>query len=230
MATFFNRYFNPSSPVLQEYVMVTNGNSSLIDNLTWSLFDAGDAVILPTPTYAMFPFNLESRAGVRSIFVPLTDLGDQFHADYAKQVVEKFEKAFVKATSEGTRVQGVLLCNPNNPIGRCYSKNTVFEIFKFCRKHSLHLITDEVYAMTCFSETEEEADGRAMDGFTSALSIPHDDQYRDEIDNIHVTYGVSKDFGMGGMRLGFLVSRNPRLREMIEQLGQVSILRLFLSW
>jgi aspartate/methionine/tyrosine aminotransferase len=73
--------------------------------------------------------------------------------------------------------------------------------------------------MSTLNHSEGAENPALFDGFTSALSISNMDTNGDLSDNIHVTYGAAKDFGMGGMRLGFLATRNQNLKEMIGKLG-----------
>ena len=150
--------------------------------------------------------------------VHMTDVEDQFKSKFVDEVIHKFETTYKEATDKGIRVKGVLLCNPNNPLGRCYSRETLSAVAQFCRKKDLHLISDEVYAISSFTSPavgeEVKNDPDTLDGFTSALSIPNLDG-----ENIHVTYGASKDFGMGGMRLGFLVTRNEQLKQLMKKVA-----------
>jgi aspartate/methionine/tyrosine aminotransferase len=112
------------------------------------------------------------------------------------------------------KVKAVLICNPSNPVGRFYSREALVEIARFCGERGLHLVSDEIFAMSCFDSEEEGG----LDTFTSVLSIPDDVEKNVKKENIHALYGASKDFGMGGLRLGFLVSRNGVLKETCRKI------------
>lgn len=73
---------------------------------------------------------------------------------------------------------------------------------KFCQKHQLHLISDEIYAQTEFDSGEPDTVP-----FTSVFSVePHID------DNLlHVIYGLSKAYAIPGLRLGSLITRSKPL-------------------
>ena len=73
-----------------------------------------------------------------------------------------------------------------------------------CNKYDLHLISDEVYALSVYDVSLD----RAVP-FTSVLSIP-EDKYMDK-DMVHVLYSMSKDFAAAGIHIGMLHSRNQRL-------------------
>lgn len=41
-----------------------------------------------------------------------------------------------------------LLCSPQNPWGRTYSKEVLLDYALFAEKHDIHLISDEIYALS----------------------------------------------------------------------------------
>jgi aspartate/methionine/tyrosine aminotransferase len=76
----------------------------------------------------------------------------------------------------------------------------------------LHIICDEIYANSVFTNPDEPA---APD-FTSALSIKLDAIISPS--KVHVLYGMSKDFCANGMRLGVLQTRNEDLLEAVASI------------
>lgn len=94
-------------------------------------------------------------------------------------------------------------------IGKCYQKETLVELMRFCQRHSLHLISDEVYALSVF----DNPDAPDAAGFTSALSI--DTTNIIDANLVQVIYGLSKDFGVAGLRVGCLISRNEELKKAV---------------
>lgn len=43
-----------------------------------------------------------------------------------------------------------MLVNPHNPTGRIYSADTLRAYVQFAEKHDLHLIANEIYALSTF--------------------------------------------------------------------------------
>lgn len=74
-------------------------------------------------------------------------------------------------------------------------------LLDFCQKHRLHLISDEIYACSVFNSGEP-----GCLPFTSILSI--DVEKHIDLRLLHVTYGLSKDFGAAGLRLGCVITRS----------------------
>lgn len=80
---------------------------------------------------------------------------------------------------------------------------------QFCQKHRLNLLSDEIYACSVF-----ETDDPNTTPFTSILSIDATDLI--DPDLLHVTYGLSKDFGAAGLRLGAIITRSRPVLRAIE--------------
>ncbi len=99
-------------------------------------------------------------------------------------------------------VKAVVVTNPHNPLGRCYSKENLVELMQFCQRHNLHLIADEVFALSELGCT----DLRQARKFTSVLAIDAA-AHGCDANRIHVIWSMSKDLGATGARL---VSSFPR--------------------
>jgi len=80
---------------------------------------------------------------------------------------------------------------------------------RFCQKHKLHFISDEIYALSVF-ENPDFPDAAPL---TSALSIDTTDIIDGDL--VHVIYGLSKDFGVAGLKVGCLISRNEELKKAV---------------
>lgn len=78
-------------------------------------------------------------------------------------------------------------------------------MLRFCSKHTLHFIS-EVYALSTFGHLLLPDSSTARDPFISVLSIPN---LKGLIDPklVHVIYGLSKDFCMNGLRVGFIIDQ-----------------------
>jgi aspartate/methionine/tyrosine aminotransferase len=93
-------------------------------------------------------------------------------------------------------VKALVLANPHNPLGRCYSRAVLEECFKFCDARGIHLVSDEVFALSTF----ESPDLPDATPFTSALSLDPAALGCDP-SRIHVIWSMSKDFGSSGIKL-----------------------------
>lgn len=106
-----------------------------------------------------------------------------------------------------------MLCHPHNPLGHCYPRKTIIEFMKMCDKYRLHLIVDEVYALSVFDVPDPHAVK-----FESVLSF-ETERYIDP-GYLHMIYGMSKDTAAAGVRIGLIYSHN---RELIRAMSAVSM-------
>jgi cysteine-S-conjugate beta-lyase len=112
----------------------------------------GGAVMTCTPVYPPF-LNVHGDAGVDLITVDhvSTESGWAFDWD-----------AMEGAITPATRV--FLLCNPQNPLGRVFSRDEVVKLAEFCERHDLVLVSDEIH---CDLVLDEE-----LTPHVSALNLP----------------------------------------------------------
>lgn len=68
--------------------------------------------------------------------------------------------------------------------GRCYPRKTLEALMRFCSDRSIHLVSDEIYALSVYCTDSEHV------GFTSVLSI--DTTGIIDSDYVHVMYGMAK--------------------------------------
>ncbi|GKT58714.1 ACC synthase [Colletotrichum tofieldiae] len=216
VSSFVNRHFKPAGSIRAEDVLITNGVTSLIDLMAFGMCDPGEGIMVLTPTYMMFPHDLCARAGVRLIKVNPEPMESQFDSRSAPYLTKALSEAYVTARKDGIIPRVLLLCNPSNPCGRTYPHSVLVEMAKFCGQRNMHLLSDEIYAMSTFDTSTEKSE--ALDPFTSVLSIRDDPPRGVFAENIHCMYGASKDFGCGGLRLGFLVTRNKLLWRSVRRL------------
>lgn len=104
---------------------------------------------------------------------------------FSTEAVKKYEEALLQAQKDGIAIKALVLCNPHNPLGRCYPAETLKALFAFCERYNLHLVSDEIYALSVF-----DVEGAARTPFTSVLSI--DPSRVINPGRIHVMYGMSK--------------------------------------
>jgi aspartate/methionine/tyrosine aminotransferase len=100
-----------------------------------------------------------------------------------------------------THVYQIVLTTLSKPV------DTLKEIARFCSRHNLHLISDEIYANSTFINPFFPEAIR----FRSILSTDMEGIMDTKL--IHVIYGMSKDFCANGLRLGVIQTRNNDLHE-----------------
>lgn len=199
IASFLNRHLKPATPLEASHLMTTNGVSPAIEHVAWAFADPGEGILLGRPYYGMFIPDISLRSG--SPVVPVSfDENDPL----SLEGVDKYEEAILEFQQRtGKKVKALMLCHPHNPLGRCYPKEVLIKMMQLCQRYQVHLISDEIYALSIFENTVDEHPSPAK--FESVLSI--DPTGIIDPGLVHALWGMSKDFGANGFRLGVIISQ-----------------------
>jgi len=108
--------------------------------------------------------------------------------------------------SKTPSVKGLLLTNPHNPLGISISKEDIHRLFIWCVQHKIHLIVDEAYAASAWSDALP---------FVSASHLY--DEVPDAHQWLHIIYTFSKDLSLAGFRCGLVYSLNDTILEFAER-------------
>jgi len=187
------RKFNPDNIILGA------GCNAVLENLCMCLANPGDGVLIPTPYYAAFEFDLVARAGCHIVPVNTFDCArvnngegvpeynakgskeNSISPEYYYPNVNSLEVAYQRTISETGRPPRVLLLShPNNPLGICYPAHVMKECIDWCREKEVHLISDEIYAGSVYRKERTKPlhwpiSGKVFvegeDTFVSAMSL-----------------------------------------------------------
>ena len=110
-----------------------------------------------------------------------------------------------KAINEKTRA--IFIVSPNNPTGAVYDKKTVDKIVDLCIQHDIVLISDETYSRMVFDGAAHYSPRLRRDAANHAIALG----------------SFSKDFGMSGWRVGFIVGPKEFTDEFLKVQDTVSI-------
>ncbi|KAF7857273.1 hypothetical protein EAF04_009514 [Stromatinia cepivora] len=210
LAGFWNSNFSPKESVSRDHVTVMGGVSSILDALSYCIAEEDEGILVAQPFYFGFVGDFEDRARVKVVPVSIGSLENVT----TMAGVHKHEEALLAARQTGIKIKGLMLCNPHNPLGRCYAPEVLEAYLSLCSKYNIHLISDEVYAKAVFPNQDIP---NPM-SFTSILSLDIE-RFCDPA-LVCVTYGMSKDFCSNGLRIGCIISQhNPTLH---RTLGAIS--------
>ena len=215
MANFLNKHFNPVVPLDPSHFVITNGVSPAIEHVSWVFADPGEGILLGRPYYGTFIPDINQRPGTTVVPVSF-GVSDPM----SLEAVDKYEEALLHfQKSTGEKVRGLMLCHPHNPLGRCYPRPVLIALMRLCQKYQVHMISDEIYALSVWENTVDEYP--ASVNFESVLSIKLDGIIDPRL--VHVLWGMSKDFGANGIRLGAIISQTNRgLHEALKGLSLYS--------
>ncbi|CAJ1960079.1 unnamed protein product [Cylindrotheca closterium] len=220
MAAYLEDMLKLSKPMDADGIVVGAGCNAVLENLCISLAEPGEGVMIPTPYYAAFEFDLVARAGLS--ISPVTTMEYQdfdresniipHEAYYPNRA--SLDAAVKMSLANGVNPRILLLSHPQNPLGICYPPEVVSEIIDWCREKKIHLITDEIYAGSVYRDDAN---------FVSVLELAStgDGEALGLGPYIHLVYALSKDFALSGLRVGALYSENPKIRVPLQKLNDL---------
>ena len=170
-------------------VITTIGTKEGLSHLMWVLLGAGDAALVPSPSYPIHIYApLFAGAEVRRISL----MGGQ--EEFFANLMESFENAW-------PRPRVIVLSFPHNPTTACVDLSWMQRLVDFAREHDVVLVHDFAYSDTAF------------DGYLppSILQVPGAKDVAVEL------YTLTKSFSMAGWRVGFLVG-NAELVQALAKL------------
>ena len=129
------------------------------------------------------------RSAVTPVPVNVADVQETFSSSF----IQALDDAFTKSSCS---IRALVLANPHNPLGRCYPKSVLEECIKFCSDKNIHLISDEVFALSTFSCPDEPE----ATPFISVLALDPGALGCNPA-RVHVVWSMSKDFGSSGIKL-----------------------------
>lgn len=181
--------------VAPENIIVSTGAKQSIYNILFSVVNPQDEVIILAPYWVSYPEMVRMVYGVPVIVTP-----EDGSFEPQMEEVEQAASSYTKA---------IILNSPNNPSGAIYSEEFVAAIVEFCERNDIYLIMDDIYHKLVFDGKE------AVPGY----------RYTDEdIENtrVLVVNGVSKLYGLTGVRIGWTVGNRRLVNVMNNVQSQVT--------
>jgi aspartate/methionine/tyrosine aminotransferase len=168
-----------------ENVTVVNGGSEANLLSLWTLLGPGDRLAFMLPNYLQ-------GWGLGRHFADGTDVFRLKLRDGTWRLdVRELERAV-----EPGRTKVVMVCNPNNPTGHVLTAEEMDAVVEIARRAGAWVVADEIY------RGAEIAGGEPSPTFWGRY------------DRVVVTSGLSKAFGMPGLRIGWAVGPAGFIREL----------------
>lgn len=214
LSAFFNEQLKPAVTMEPGHITLTNGCAAAVEHLSWLLCNPGEGILIGQPFFRGFSVFIEGRTGATIVPVPFSGVDP-----FGIEAVSSYEAAIIRAREENQPVSALLLCNPHNPTGRCYTRDAIIALMKLCEAHKIHLVSDEIYALSTWHNPIDLDPPPTP--FTSVLAI--DTSGIIDPSRVHLIWGISKDFGANGLRLGSIVSQaNPAIHQGLVPLAGFS--------
>lgn len=120
-------------PLTADRVVLTSGTSEGIELTLGALADAGDEVLVPTPTYPLYTAVL-AKLGAKAAYYR-TDPNRGWLPD-----LDDVKRLLTPAT------RAIVVIDPNNPTGATYPESTRRALIDLAERAGVPILADEVYA------------------------------------------------------------------------------------
>ncbi|AEZ45259.1 class I and II aminotransferase [Salmonella enterica subsp. enterica serovar Typhi] len=172
----------------QEWVCSVEGVVPGLALLVQMLTHPGDGVVVQGPYYGSFA-KIITLNGRKLLENPLSESPDEgYQMDFCQ-----LERLF-----RHERPPLMILCNPHNPTGRCWSANELEQLLLLCEAYDVTLISDEIWADLLLP----------CETFTSVLHLG--ERWHKRV--ISAT-AASKTFGLSSLRISNFLIPDPTLRQ-----------------
>ncbi|HOL21232.1 MAG TPA: aminotransferase class I/II-fold pyridoxal phosphate-dependent enzyme [bacterium] len=160
----------------EEEAVVCIGSKEGISHLALAVFDRGDVVLVPNPTY---PSHLYSViiAGAKIKDMPITK---------SNGFIPELKGSLIKGAR---KPKAMIVSYPNNPTAQVAHPDFFREVVRFAKRHNIFVIHDIAYSELCF------------DGYQAPSFLQTEGAKDVGIE----FYSLSKTYNMAGWRVGFAV-------------------------
>ena len=173
----------------RESLLFCTGVIPAISSIVRKLTTPAEKVLLLTPVYNIF-YNSVLNNGRNVLECPLSFDGKEYTVDFAD--LER------KLSDPQTTL--MILCNPHNPIGKIWDKETLERIGELCYKHHVVVISDEIHC-------DLTAVGKEYVPFSSVSEVCRD--------NSITCIAPTKTFNLAGLQTAAVMIPDKTLRHKV---------------
>lgn len=172
--------------VQPEWLVFCTGVVPAISSAVRKLTTPGENVLIQTPVYNIF-FNSIVNNGRNVLESPLVYDGQAYQIDFAQ-----LEKDL--ANPQTTLM---ILCNPHNPVGKIWDKETLEKIGNLCEKYHVTVLSDEIHCdLTAVGK--EYVPFAAVSETCKKISVS--------------LWAPTKTFNIAGLQTAAIMAADPTLR------------------
>ena len=175
----------------KDWLIFSTGVVPTLSSVVRKLTTVGENVLIQTPVYNIF-FNSIRNNGRNVLESPLKYDGREYSMDY-----EDLER---KLSHPQTTL--MILCNPQNPVGKIWDKETLARVGELCAKHHVVVVSDEIHC-------DLTDPGAEYVPFASVSEICKN--------NSVTCIAPTKAFNIAGLQTSAVVVPNPVLRHKVNR-------------
>ncbi|MHC1691287.1 MAG: pyridoxal phosphate-dependent aminotransferase [Bacteroidales bacterium] len=181
--------------VTADEINITTGGSEALQIALAITCNPDDEVIVMEPFYTNYnSFALQND-------VILKPVATTIEKGFALPDMEEIEKCITPKT------KGIIICNPGNPTGTLYTKESLVKLGEIAIKHKIFIYSDEVYREFCYTDEPH----------FSCMHLKGLEQ------NVILLDSVSKRYSLCGVRIGAIVSKNKEVMKAVLKYAQARL-------
>ena len=178
-------------PVGKDWVLFATGVVPILSSVVRKLTTPGENVLIQTPVYNIF-FNSIVNNGRNVLESPLTYEKGVYSMDF-----ERLEREL--ALPQTTMM---ILCNPQNPSGKIWDRETLAKVGELCYKHHVLVVSDEIHC-------DITDPGKEYIPFASVSEVCRE--------NSITCVAPTKTFNIAGLQTAAAIVPNPNLRHKVNR-------------
>ena len=184
----------------RDEVLVTNGGSEANFTALWGLLDPDDHTAVMLPNYLQ-SWGLSRAYAAKTTAFQLVEhkTNNRWALD-----IDSLRRAVTKKTKL------IVVTNPNNPTGAVLNEEEMSEIIRVARKANAWLLVDEIYRGAEVGDTITPT-------------------FWGRYDKLLITSGLSKAFGLPGLRIGWIVAPVKTIAQLCRYRDYTTLTPTFLS-
>jgi cystathionine beta-lyase len=185
-----------------EWIVLTPGVIPALSLAVRSLTRPGDEIILQQPVYYPF-FSVVTSAGCQIVNNGLKLTHGRYEMDF-DDLEAKFgsKKGMMPIKS---RTKAIILCNPQNPVGRLWNKEELLKLGEIAVKHGAVVISDEIHCEILYK------------GFKHTPFASISEEFAQ---NSIICMAPSKTFNLAGLEASSIIIPNTKIKDgFIEQMS-----------
>ena len=182
----------------KEWIKLTFGTVSTLHYIVQAYTKEGEGALINTPAYDPFAEAVENNN--RKLYCsPLKLEHSRYYLDF-EDMENKMKSGNIKV---------FIFCSPQNPSGRIWTKEELYQVSELCLKYNVLLVSDEIHRDVVFKNNT----------FVSLWNA-HPEIYKNSI----LCVSPNKGFNLGGLKTSYVVIRDAKIREtLLERLKSNSI-------
>lgn len=193
-------------------VIYTSSTTQAYTYLMQIIANPGDVILIPAPTYGLFTF-IPERIGCKVELIELKAENNWLiNIESLKKSIIKINKELkkqpVRKDGQAPKIAAFLNINPHNPLGNVMSNKhygLLKELGDVCKDNGIFLIDDIIYRDMCYDEENPAL---------PVSTIPN------MFDNVISLLGLSKSFGLPGIRAGAVVANEIIINSLRDKIFQ----------